>query len=72
MKIVFSKARTYFGKRASLLKQNKRVGHFKRINYFSLIMGYSRSLQWRTMAFIGRPFSGASGGRMDCKELDTG
>lgn len=44
-------------KRASLLKQNERVGHFKRINYFSLIMGYSRSLQRRTMAFISRPFS---------------
>jgi hypothetical protein len=68
LKIVFSKARTYFGKRASLLKQNKRVGHFKRINYFSLIMGYSTSLQWRTTALVGRPFSRASGGRMDWED----
>lgn len=48
-----------------MLKQNERVGNFKQINCFLLIMGYLCSLRWRTISFVSRPFIGDPEGRME-------
>lgn len=51
--------------KTGILKQNEGVGHCKQTNCFLLIMGYSCSLQWRTISFIPRPFINYQEGTME-------